>query len=248
MERSVAAIATTPVKGFALSSPEHVSLGVDGLEANRRFALLDERGERLRSSKHAWPCTVAADYDVETEHLNIRLPDGRTIAGTVATTEAVAFDYHGHLVGAHVVAGPWIGPLSSLAGIPVRLVKLDRPGGVQSEPVTLVSTASLRTIANEAGRDVDARRFRMLFHVDGCAPHEEDEWLGRRVRIGEAVVRVVELVERCVVTTRDPETGRRDLDTLALLKGYRGSIDFGVRATVVEPGVVGVGGVVEPLD
>jgi uncharacterized protein len=74
MERSVAAIATTPVKGFALSSPEHVSLGVDGLEANRRFALLDERGERLRSSKHAWPCTVAAEYDVETEHLSIRFP------------------------------------------------------------------------------------------------------------------------------------------------------------------------------
>ena len=88
----------------------------------------------------------------------------------------------------------------------------------------------------------------MLLHLDGCGPHEEDDWLGRHVRIGEAVVRVVELVERCVVTTRDPTTGRRDLDTLALLKRYRGSIDFGVRASVVEPGAVSVGGPVEPLD
>jgi hypothetical protein len=29
----------------------------------------------------------------------------------------------------------------------------------------------------------DTRRFRMLFQVDGCDAHEEDAWLGRRVRI-----------------------------------------------------------------
>jgi uncharacterized protein len=138
--------------------------------------------------------------------------------------------------------------MSALAGMPVRLVKLDRPGRVQGEPVTIVSTASLRKFDDEAGHDVDARRFRMLFHVDGCDPHEEDDWLGRRVRVGDAVVCVVELVERCVVTTRDPTSGRRDLDTLALLKRYRGSIDFGVRATVDTPGALSVGGIVDPLD
>jgi uncharacterized protein len=248
VHRSVAAIATTPVKGFALSFHDRVSLGVDGVEENRRFALLGECAERLRSGKHPWPCTVAADYDAATERLSMRLPDGTTLAGTVATTDVVEFDYHGRLVRGHLVTGPWAQPLSTLAGTPVRLVKLDRSGCVQGEPVTLVSTASLRRFEDEAGHDVDARRFRMLFHVDGCEPHEEDEWLDRRVRIGDAVVRVVELVERCVVTTRDPATGRRDLDTLALLKRYRGSIDLGVRATVVEPGAVGVGGAVEPLD
>lgn len=248
MQRSVVAIATAPVKGFALSFPERVSLGVGGVEQNRRFALLDENGDRLRSSKHAWLCTVAAEYDASSEHLSMRLPDGRTVVGPVTTGAAVAFDYHGHLVAARVVDGPWTEPLSALAGNSVCLVKLDQPGRVQGEPVTLVSTASLRKLEAEVGRDVDARRFRMLFHVDGCMAHEEDEWLGRRVRIGEAVVRVVELVERCVVTTRDPATGRRDLDTLALLKRYRGSLDFGVRATVVEPGVVHLGGAVEPLD
>jgi uncharacterized protein len=248
VERSVAGIATTPVKGFALSLHERVALGAGGVEDNRRFALLDEHGERLRSSKHAWPCTVAAEYDAGAERLIMRLPDGRTVTGTVAIAESVAFDYHGHLVDAHIVEGPWAEPLAALAGMPVRLVKLERPGQVQGEPVTLVSSASLRKFEHAAGHEVDGKRFRMLFHVDGCAAHEEDEWLGCRVRIGEAVVRVVELVERCVVTTRDPATGERDLDTLALLKGYRGSIDFGVRATVVDPGDVVVGSAVEPLD
>ena len=61
--RSVAAITTTPVKGFALSFRDRVVLGAGGVAENRRFALLDEHGERLRSAKHAWPCTVAAEYD-----------------------------------------------------------------------------------------------------------------------------------------------------------------------------------------
>lgn len=248
MPRTVSAIATTPVKGFALTFPARVTIGASGVDDDRRFALLDANGERLRSRKHAWPCTVAARYDAESRRLGMRFPDGSELARRVETGAPVRFDHHGELVDAHVVVGPWAERLSALARMPVQLVMLDRAGGVQGHPVTLVSGASLRRIADEAGSEVDARRFRMLFQLEGCAAHEEDEWLDARVRVGDAVVRVVERVERCVVTTRDPDTGERDLDTLALLNGYRGSIDFGVRAAVVEPGVVSVGDAVEPLD
>jgi uncharacterized protein YcbX len=92
----------------------------------------------------------------------------------------------------------------------------------------------------------------MLFTLAGCDAHEEDEWNGRLVRFGDAVVRVGGAVPRCAVTTRDPDTGKRDLDTLHLIKRYRGvrdgeHIDFGVYGQVVEPGSVRVGDPVEPL-
>ena len=32
----------------------------------------------------------------------------------------------------------------------------------------------------------------MLITLDGCRPHEEDEWVGREVHLGELVVRVLE--------------------------------------------------------
>ena len=53
------------------------------------------------------------------------------------------------------------------------------------------------------------------------------------------------------MTTRHPDTGVRDLDTLGLIKAYRGlserrTIDFGVYADIVEAGVVRVGDTVEP--
>jgi len=48
-----------------------------------------------------------------------------------------------------------------------------------------------------------------------------------------------------MITTRNPESGVVDLDTLRTIKGYRGlrdgDIDFGIVGAVVEPGRVRVG-------
>jgi uncharacterized protein YcbX len=92
----------------------------------------------------------------------------------------------------------------------------------------------------------------MLVHLAGTRPHEEDEWIGHRVRIGETVIRVTEQDARCRMTTRNPDTGVRDFDTLREIKSYRGlrdgdSIDFGVYADVEVPGRIRVGDPVEPL-
>jgi hypothetical protein len=99
---------------------------------------------------------------------------------------------------------------------------------------------------------VDERRFRMNFGIDGLGEHQEDEWLGRRVRLGEAVVVPQGHVGRCAVTTQNPDTGAPDLDTLKALAAYRPGADateplpFGVHAAVAEPGRVRVGDTVEP--
>jgi uncharacterized protein len=91
----------------------------------------------------------------------------------------------------------------------------------------------------------------MNFGVEGLEPHAEDAWIGRRVRIGEAVVVPVGNVGRCVITTHDPTTGVRDLDTLGALADYRGDVEtteplpFGVHAAVASAGRVSRGDVVE---
>jgi uncharacterized protein YcbX len=115
--------------------------------------------------------------------------------------------------------------------------------------VSIVSDASLAELARQGndGRPVDARRFRMLIEVAGATvPHEEDEWMGRQVAIGEAVVRVVRPDPRCVITTQDPDTGERDFPTLHVIREYRGlrdgrKLDFGVYADVVRPGRIALG-------
>ena len=119
----------------------------------------------------------------------------------------------------------------------------------------MLSDASLAALARQVARDsVDGRRFRMLIAIAGCDAHEEDEWLGRLVRVGAAVVRLHEQVARCAITTQSPETGVPDLDTLREIARYRGTraddgkhIDFGVFGEVEQPGQVRVGDPVQPL-
>jgi uncharacterized protein YcbX len=86
----------------------------------------------------------------------------------------------------------------------------------------------------------DPRRFRMTITIDGVDAWEEHGWGGRELAVGDAVLRVTAPVPRCVVTTRDPEDGRRDLPTLKALAQLRGKDDvtFGVWCEVVAPGRV----------
>jgi uncharacterized protein YcbX len=251
---AVSRIDVAPVKGFRLLQPDEVELTAEGVVENRRFLLVDGDGRRLRSSLTAWPVVVRGEYDAGAELLRMRFPDGVEVSGSALGQGEAVHPHFGHrVVAARVVEGPWTEFLSALAGHPVRVARPERAGECFTHPVTLMSVASIGRLAEEAGEDVDGRRFRMLFTLDGCEPHEEDTWLGRRVRVGEAVVRVAVPVDRCAATTRDPDTGARDLDTLRLIKNYRGvrdgkEIDFGVAAEVVEPGTVRVGDAVEPLD
>jgi uncharacterized protein len=254
---TVARISIAPVKGLALAEVDEVALTGEGVAENRRFFLLDASGRFYAGLRNGRIVQIAVAYDDAAGRLRLTFPGGEAVEEEVRLGEAVVTDFYGRDVGGRFVVGPWAEALSRFAGRPLRLVRADRPGGGVDRdrgPVSLVSDASLAELARRAGLDVpvDGRRFRMLFEVTGCGPHEEDEWCGRAVRLGEAVVRVLEPVARCATTTQDPATGVRDFDTLRAITAYRGlrdgeAIDFGVYGEVVQPGRVRVGDVVAPV-
>ena len=142
--------------------------------------------------------------------------------------------------------GPWSAALSELVGEDLRLVEAGGRSGIdrgRAGAVSLISRASLARLAAVAGSDrIDARRFRMTVEIDGVDAHGEDGWIGERVRIGGALVRFGGNVGRCLITSRDPDTGVVDLPTLDLLRSYRGGLDtteplaFGVYGEVLEGG------------
>jgi uncharacterized protein YcbX len=251
---TVSRLSITPVKGLALSHPDEVTITPTGVPENRRFFLVDERGKLLNGTRDGPLFGVRAECDAEGQSLALTFADGRVVDERIALGKPKVTAFWGRPVRGHYVQGPWSNALSDLLGEPVRLVRADEPGGgFDAAPVSLLSDASLEKLAEESGEsDVDGRRFRMLVYLAGCAPHEEDSWIGRRVRIGDTLVRVTEPNARCRMTTRNPETGVRDFDTLRAIKSYRGvreknAIDFGVYADVEEHGRVRVGDPVEPL-
>ena len=252
--RSVSRLAVAPVKGLALMHPEAVEVTPTGVPEDRRFYLVDERGRLVSGTRDGPLFTVRAATDADGSRLSLTFADGREVAGEVELGAPATTMFFGRPVEGRVVIGPWSDALSDLLARNVRLLRANDPGGgVDAYPVSLLSEASLEELARRSGeQSVDGRRFRMLVHLAGTEPHEEDAWLGRRVRIGAAVVEVTERDPRCRMTTRNPDSGVRDWDSLKAIKGYRGvsdtkGIDFGVYAKVVEPGRVRVGDPVEPL-
>jgi uncharacterized protein YcbX len=256
VDARVARISIAPVKSLGLVHPEEVLLERGGVAGDRRFWLVDEDGRLFNIKRSGRLIGVRPEWDEATRLLALTLPDGERVEGVVELGEPLDVELYGEPLPSRRVLGPWAAALSRLAGRTLRLLWTD--GGavdrvLHGGNVTLVSRASLTRLAQEAGvAAVDGRRFRMLFEIDGVGAHEEDDWLGARVAIGDAVIAVAGDVGRCAVTTRHPDTGMVDLDTLGTLARYRreGRVErlpFGVYGAVAVPGRVRVGDPVRPL-
>jgi uncharacterized protein YcbX len=249
---SVTRISISPVKGLALVEVGEVQLEHTGVAANRRFHVVDADGRRYNQLRNGSLVQIRQRY--EGDRLTLQFPDGTTADGEVGLGEPITTDFYGRPVEGRLVEGPWSGALSLWARRELRLVQ-SPPGAAVDRGrghVSLVSRASLDELGRQSGQDgeVDARRFRMLFELDGCDAHEEDAWVKRHIRVGEALVRVRGDVGRCAITTQNPDTGVPDFDTLRTIKAYRAEtanekgknhLPFGVYGEVVEPGKVALG-------
>ena len=120
------------------------------------------------------------------------------------------------------------------------------------------SVEALNSKLEEKGSrlEVEQLRFRPNLYAEGVSEaFAEDKW--RYIRIGEdgAAFRMVQLCQRCVFTTVDPETGEKDRDgePLKTLRTFRSVLDpeelkvvgsapcFGVNLAMQNPGRVRVG-------
>jgi len=250
----VTRISIAPVKALGLVHPAEVELGPRGVVGNRRFWLVDA-DRRLYNNKRNGPLVrIRPEWDEATRELALTFPDGSRVAGTVEPGEPFEVEMYGYPLASRRVAGPWEDAISEYAGEPLTLLWADEcaPDRLYAGTATLVSRASIAQLAAEAAADeLDGRRFRMLFEIDGVAANEEDEWIGRRVRAGDATLQIHGDVGRCVVTSHDPDTGVTTVDTLRALARYRREgrtepLPLGVYGSVAEPGVVRVGDPIAP--
>jgi uncharacterized protein len=101
--------------------------------------------------------------------------------------------------------------------------------------LSLISTGTLG--------DWDRRRFRSDVLLDGAG---EDGLIGRRVRLGTAVIEIRETIPRCVMVTR-PQPGGigRDTGVLKTIHRERGG-ELAIAAQVLAPGTVHVGDLLQP--
>ena len=256
---TVAWISIAPVKAMALQPLTEALVGPTGIAGDRRFAVIDPAGRLVNGKRFGPLATVAPTVSADGTHLALRFADGRVAEGDVERTEPIDALFFGRPRVVWRLGGPFDVALSDWAGAAMQLVELDVPGnGVDRADlggsVSIASVAALADLAHAGGLDdpLDQRRFRMTFGIAGVAAWAEDGWVGREVRIGDAIVRPDGNVGRCATTTHDPDLGRPDVDTLRLLAQARGDLPtteplaLGVWGAVVRPGRVRVGDPVVP--
>jgi uncharacterized protein YcbX len=245
----ISRLAIAPVKGLRLVHPDSAVLRQDGIANDRRFYLVDPDGRLVNNKTCGELLQVLPEVSDDADRLTLRFPDGGVVDGEVAPGEQTETSFYGRPVAGQLVEGPWSDALSEHAGRPLRLVRtIDQGAAIDRiHVVSLISDGSLRALGRHAGVDgVDGRRFRMNIEVEGCDEHQEDGWIGSELDVGGAHIRISGPVGRCVVTTRNPDTGQSDLDTLKALAEYRTiregkSFGCGVCGDVLSEGVIRVG-------
>lgn len=149
-------------------------------------------------------------------------------------------------------------PMPDYTGFtPDRLRVLRQGNFFDAYPLHLLTHTSLQSLAALApGSRWDPRRFRMNLlidspsagssSVDGAAPsldrYPEQAWVGRRLRIGSAVIDVAIGCPRCAAVTQPVDELPQDREIMKTLVRETHHV-AGVYATVVVPGVARVGDV-----
>jgi uncharacterized protein len=144
----------------------------------------------------------------------------------------------------------WVTPLCPAnRAQPARIVQAGR--GMTDSPfpsVAILSLASNRALAAQMGQPLSIHRWRGNLWLDDLSPFVETGWIGRTLKIGDALLRIEEPITRCRATMADPDTGRIDGDTLAALETMTGMQDFGLYATVVKGGPIALQSPVELVE
>lgn len=229
---TVVALYRHPVKALAGSRHDTLDVDATGVVGDRRWALVDPAREDRRFPwwtlreqpdlvRHVPrpPAAGSADADDEPpgSEVEIETPDG-----DVVTLAALA-------------AG--LGP----DGAGVRVLRAP-DGAPDQAPVSLLSVQSVDSVSAVVGRPLDARRFRpnLLLDLPGLGERREQALLGRRVRVGEVLLRVDDPDPRCAVPDVDPDTGEVDRAVLRAVAREHDNV-LGVYAAVLEPGTVRTG-------
>lgn len=214
----------------------------DGLRGDHVWAVVDPETGDVASAKRfrRWgsllSCRARLLDEVDPRDpaaLEITLPDGTVVHGDDAALADL---------------------LSEITGRPVRLEA--QPRTYDEAPLHLLSTSAVEGLGTGDTPAVALRRFRPQIVVESPARagFVEDEWIGKPVGIGSAVVEPSKLTTRCVMVTlaHQEVPARREMLRTVMARpvapeiaGDEPGACIGVYATVTQCGLIAVGDAIE---
>ncbi len=265
---SISQLAIYPVKSCAQINVTSAVIDSFGLQWDRRWMLVNEKGKFL--SQRLLPRMCLIEPQLTDSGLLLQAPAMPTCEiNTVDNNSAVEVNVWGDIcqaIDCGDTAANWLSTFLEkkcrLVYFPqdeVRQVDLDyanqgdKTAFSDGFPFLLLSEASLADLnrriqqADATQPTLEMRRFRPNIVVSGCEAFAEDSW--SKIQIGETILRIVKPCSRCVIPSIDPNTGIRGIEPTQTLKTFRqgacGRNDtklyFGQNVIAESPGTFEVG-------
>jgi uncharacterized protein YcbX len=141
---------------------------------------------------------------------------------------------------------PWGAPdvaadVVSAAGAGARLLRDDAGRRFDQLPLLVATDGAVAAFAH------DRRRLRPNILVGGVQGLAERSWEGKLLRAGDVLIHLVDLRQRCVMTTFDPDTLVQDPGILRRIHREFGGT-LALNASVLRPGLLRVGDPVDLMD
>ncbi len=192
-----------PVKSLDGVSLQKATISEGGcLLHDREFAICDESGNFINGKSNPLVHTLRSKIDLESETISLKHQhESVWNKFNLKTNDKDLLDF-----------------LSQYFSTKVQLIK-DSTGRFLDVPdhagVTIISTSSLQAVSawfNQISLDEVRKRFRVSLELDGVPAFWEDHLFTSgdqsvAFKIGEVNIMGIKPCERCVVPTRNPETG-----------------------------------------
>jgi ferredoxin-NADP reductase/uncharacterized protein YcbX len=238
-----------PLKGFQAQRLNQAQLlPKKGLAFDRRFAITNAQLATMpdgdwtacqafvRLTKNKSLALFDLAFDDSDLSMALRHPNGEIIK--------VKLDDQDSLQQANTILQRWFpGNSHAVHGAP-QLALAHADTGYwdhKDAAISIINAASVAQLALATGQPIDPARFRGNFLIAGLPAWQEFQWLGRRVKIGDAILEMLRPIDRCTATSINPTTGEADINLPALLARQAGHVYCGIYARVIVAGQINAG-------
>ncbi len=259
---SIKSIHIYPIKGMGGIDVDSARVLERGLEYDRRWMLVDEKGNFITQRTDArlalFGCKLTQFLEVAYNGEIIKIDKEEysevKMQTTVWESEVVAYEVS-------LEVSDWF---ATRIGFPCHLVRMvdefDRykeliKGPVRTKvsfadgyPYLIIGSASLTGLSKQVGDVVPSNRFRANIVLDTIVPHEEDSW--DTFELGTAKFEVIKPCARCNVVNIDQSNGLVHKEPLKTLSKYRkvgNRVNFGANTICLEEGRINVGDKIKVL-
>ena len=198
----VARLFIYPIKSLDAVKCDRVTVLKSGaLKGDRTWAIFEGSGNFVNGKRNQKIHSLRSQFDLETNTISIQI-QGQTVKFNLVTDRQALCNW-----------------LEDYFGFPVEIkqnLDMGFPDDTVSPGATIVSTATLEAIADwypELTTEDVRRRFRTNIEIGGVPAFWEDKLFTTpeqtiKFKVGEVEFMGVNPCQRCVVVTRDPQTGQ----------------------------------------